>query len=281
MPITITAPEPNGPFGPGFSFSVTTDFVGPVTSPQFRIELWDTNVELLLYSQVVADPGSRSAGGWYISLITITNPQVKIPTGSAVKLKVSYEGTGGVVETKTQAQVLDEGTGRIFQLAQKLAIVQNQVANMSGVSGDLTTVKANVAQIKSASFSTFDPTTIVPLSELLVAPPLGFLRRELISPDRTGEDALTHPLAPAFGLTWEVIDSAAGIGVAEGAPDRLVTHMLDLELVHTLGDASLETTATVSFDYGDAMWIFQPARPTFVRYWIGPGITLRFHWLVL
>lgn len=282
MPITVTQPKVGGPFGPGFNFQVSSDFIGPITTPTWRIEVYDETLEILLYTMLNANSGSGfSSSGYFQGFLQTVPPQMSIPTGANAKIKVSLEGSSGVVESTNQNIVLDEITGRVQVNYNRLIAIGNQLSGLGSVSTDLADVKADVALVKAASFSTFDPSTVVPLSELLVAPPLGFLRRELITPDRTGEDELTHPLSPAYGLTWEVVGAAAGIGVNEGAPDTLFTHMLDLQLIHTLGDSSLETTNRATFDYGDAMWLFEPARPTSVKYWIGPGVTIRFHWLVL
>jgi hypothetical protein len=275
MPITVSQPSTNGPFGPGFQFSVSSDFVGPITGPFWRIDIWDEPLEILLYSMTQGNTGSGNVStGYFQGFLTTVPAQMKVPTGANVKLKVNLESSTGVVETTSKNIVLDEITGRVMVTYNKLIVIGNQLSGLGGVSTDL-------ADVKLATFATFDPSTVVPLSELLVAPPLGFLHRELISPDRTGEGTLTHPGAPAYGITWEFVDVAAGIGVNEGAPDTLWTHALDLQLVHTLGDSSLETTNRASFDFGDSMWLFDPARPTEVHYWIGPGVTCRFHWLVL
>lgn len=286
MPIVVTVPPANGTIGPGLDFQASgfTDLV--VGDWIYYIARdTETNTGIMSTSQRVFGSGPQSIK-WQMNVISLTDPryiigfmQIGKPANEPMYVVIQHTDVDGVL--KEQATINNGYKWDATSGLMSILRVMDDNRNSSIPIGGFTELQTDVATIKAASFGTFDPSTIVPLSELLVAPPLGFLHRELITPDRTGEGTLTHTLAPAFGLTWEVIGAGAGIGVSEGAPDTLVTHMLDLQLVHTLGDSSLETTARHTFDYGDAMMLFEPARPSLVNYWIGPSITIRFHWLVL
>lgn len=275
-------PKTGWPFGPGYTIQVSSSFVGPLVNPVWNFQLTSSDNETIYLSTVVI-PGSAP---WTVNqrFTTSIAPERKGPTliGGDATLHATLSGDGGIVEFQNVTVKFDPTSGVLLDLQDKITAIQNNVGSGGPSNAEaLATLQADMTTVKTASFATFDPSAIVPLSELLTAPPLGFLHRELITPDRTGEGALTHPLAPAFGLTWEFVDVATGIGTREGAPDELWTKALQLQLVHTLGDSSLETTNTAEFPYGDAMWFFNPPRPSVVHYWLGPGITARFHWLVL
>jgi hypothetical protein len=286
MPIVITVPPANGTIGPGLDLQASgfTDLdVGDWI--YFFARDTETNTNICTTSQRVYGSGPQGSK-WSMNVTTMTDPHYEIgmmqigkPLNEPMYVVITHTDSDGVTK---ESVTIDNGYkwDPVSGLPSMFALLQQNLGS-SVPSGSMAQLQADVAEVKIASFGTFDPSTVVPLSEMLVAPPLGFLHRELIEPDRTGEGTLTHTATPAYGLTWEVIEAGVGIGVSEGAPDTLVTHMLDLQLIHTLGDSSLETTARHTFDYGDAMMIFDPARPSQVKYWIGPSITVRFHWLVL
>lgn len=287
MAITFTEPGVNAPFGPGFLVHVSTDTIGPMPSgTTWEISLLAADGETILNT----DPPIPFDG---VSLFTTFgvkavddwrwNPAfggMQHLADGFIHAKLSAPIVG-LIEEDQQAIKQDMITGMAYIQTALLSTVLRQLKTNTGNSG---TIEADVAAIKAASFAEFG-TNLIPISQLLQAPPLGFLHREQIEPDRTGEGELTRPVGPvsvdAFGLAWEFVDVAEGIGVQEGAPDRLVTRALELNTVHQLGDSSNENSFTAAFDYGDSFWLFPQLFPTVVRYWIGPGITVRFFWLVV
>jgi hypothetical protein len=290
MVVTIVAPQTGAPFGQGFTVSASSDFVGAITNPLWIIEIRDNdNVEL--WNNWVLAAGSPFSVPFITGYKEPLPSQVfdgitidRLPTwatiGDSVRLNVILSGNAGVVDSGHVDVVLsaDMNTRVLSKVLKSSDVV---TADVSTIKSTMNVMSADVTAIKGSTFKTFGPGVVTPIAELISAPPLGFLHRELITPDRSGEGNLTHTLSPAFGLTWEVISAGEGIGVEEGAPDSLVTKMLQLQLIHTLGDSSQETTFTGVFDYGDALLIFTPPLPSIVRYWIGPSIVVRFHWLVL
>lgn len=282
MPIIATEPISGGPFGPGFTVHVTTDLVGPIDpSSYWIVSVWDSANETeieessqILVSQQISDHQmfywwNKGIDGNYMPF----PPLSALADGKNVRVRIQLnDPTGEVIETTNFPVVWDTRSAVPFILGQ-----------IQANTGGNATMAADVATIKAASFATFG-SQLVPISQLLQSPPIGLLVRELIG-DLEGEGTLTRPEGPfnvnAFGLAWEVVAAGEGIGVDEGAPDTLFTHMLDLQLVHQLADANNETTSIASFDYGDAMWLFNPMLPHEVKYWIGPSVTLRMYWLLV
>lgn len=273
--------------GPGIFVQVSSDFVGPLgIGSGWTIELWDASNETFW----MGDPRILSTSATLFKTFGvegITDWRMNPPQGG---FKHGATGTLRVKRTNQLFEEVDSGTRQVtVDLISGMSYIQTALLSatleqIKGNAADIAPLQADVTAIKSASFATFG-SNLIPISSLIAAPPLGFLSREQIFPDRTGEGELTRPSGPvavnAFGLAWEFVEVAPGIGVNEGAPDTLYTKPLQLNLVHTLGDSSLENTSIATFDYGDALWIFNPMLPTLVRYWIGPGITVRFFWLVI
>lgn len=287
MPVTFLTPPANGPFGPGILVNAQTDFIGPIPAgSSWELTLlasdnetfWSSDPPILSQSTtVVKTYGVEGTTDWR------SNPPFSGYAHGAIghlhaKLK---DNTGATIDEGQTPVTVDLISGMSYILT---ALLSTSLRNSTFPAEDFTTMQGDVSQIKAASFGSFGNIQ-VPISQLLQAPPLGFLRREQIVPDRTGEGDLTRPSGPvavdAFGIAWEFVDVAEGIGVNEGAPDTLYTTPLQLNLIHTLGDGSLENTTIGNFSYGDALWLFNPMLPTVVRYWIGPGITVRFFWLII
>jgi hypothetical protein len=287
VPITIVEPPSAGPFGPGFIINVVSDFIGPLEAGGgWNYEIWTSDNETLYFlSPFVLSQEHTFVKTNAVDALTEWHwPTVYsgMVNGADAILKVTlFDPEFEVIETVSQPITLDLVSGMTYILTELLS---DSLRALPTTGTDITTLEADVAEIKAASFGNFGDVA-VPISHLISAPPLGFLVRELIEPDRTGEGELTRegPLGPvnAFGLAWEFVDVAPGIGVAEGAPDRLWTKALEINLVHTLADSTLVNSQTVQFNYGDTFMTFDPLLPTLVRYWIGPGVTVRFYWLLV
>lgn len=114
--------------------------------------------------------------------------------------------------------------------------------------------------------------------------PPNFLQRVPIEPPRTGSGTLTRPAGnlstAANGLAWEVTNVAPGIGIDEGAPDRLELVGLELRYVLTLSDGFTFTANHVATQERFGAWPWGFVTPSRVDYWIVPGVTVQFSWLV-
>jgi len=279
MPGTLIAPTPGEPFGPGFLIRFESDFIGPFApGTRWTVEYFDHLTEEFLFANTADQPAVSHIMFDYVWMgwNDVWNGNAifgHMLNGRQVEMRIQLvDPDGAVLDSVINTGVWDAVTGIPVLLTQ----IKNRIDSSSAISVDL-------ADIKAASFASFG-SQLVPISQLIQSPPIGLLVRELIG-DLTGEGTLTRPVGGfnvnAFGLAWEVQAAGEGIGVSEGAPDMLVTHMLDLQLVHTLADANNETTSIARFAYGDAMWLFSPMLPHEVKYWIGPSITLRMYWLLV
>jgi hypothetical protein len=122
------------------------------------------------------------------------------------------------------------------------------------------------------------------IAQLLSNIPAGFWGKVLITPDRTGSGSLNRPElglnTAAGGLAWQVISKAPGIGLDEGAPDRAEIQLLELRMVHRLADNTPFTAEHLESAELDGAWIWGLHPPDHMEYWIVPGVTMRFWWLI-
>lgn len=287
MGITITLPTSGTPFGPGFVVSAVSDFIGPLlTDSYWTVDVINNGTEEFLERgvQVVTSTTSLNATYGVASLTSwMLNPAFGAKThGQTVRMVVTLnEPDGDVIQSTSQTVTYDTQSGVPYLNSLLLARMNSLISG----SPQITDLTADVATIKAATIAEFGTGTLVPISNIIQSPPLGFLGREQIIPDLEGEGVLTRPGGPfpvnAFGMCWEFVGVAAGIGINEGAPDTLWSQALELNLVHTTSDGAEVNTAVQQFAYGDGSWLFSPMLPTFVRYWIAPGLTVRLFWLVL
>lgn len=125
------------------------------------------------------------------------------------------------------------------------------------------------------------PTSVI---EQFLHPPLGVLVREIIPGLAAGSGSLTRPRGPvpvdAFGMTFDFITVPAGLGFVVGNFNEYFDRILQLSVVHTLLDG--HSVVSESFDlHQDAQPIvFEQALPTRVDYFIAPGVSVQFFWLV-
>ena len=128
---------------------------------------------------------------------------------------------------------------------------------------------------------------IVPIANTLLHPPLGALRRELITGVYSGSGDLTRPggFPPfenvnAYGLTWSFFTVPETFGYQLGSPRRYYERMIQLSTIHT----DLAGHELVSEDFeavADGIyWLWSNAGPTRVHYEIIPAVTVLFEWVV-
>lgn len=277
MPITITDPAPAGDFGQLFRISATTDFIGPLVNPYWRVYVTDLDDLGQLDEQIfVFNTTTRTLDQRY------TANQNKVafwPLGIAppdnVHLHVELQQNSGLVE---QSVITVKASNSLTPQVTRQHLDQIET-NQSGT----TNITAKLDSVLAAVTRNFGPFVGV-LSDLLLHPSPGFLGRELIG-DFTDVQAFTRP-APgvgvnAFGITWEVVSYGGGIGIDPGTPVEFHTNLLQLEIVGTDGDGHEFTAAASEWTISNYYYLFDTSFPTRVQVAIAPSVTMRFYWLVI
>jgi len=129
--------------------------------------------------------------------------------------------------------------------------------------------------------------TETPVLNTVLHPPLGLLKRELISGTFTGSGDLTRagPTAPfnnvnAYGLTWSFFTVPAPFGLIFGSPDIYENRMLQLSTIHEDGAGHELISEYHSFYSEGLYWLWENPGPSRVHYEIQIGVVCVFHWLV-
>jgi len=131
--------------------------------------------------------------------------------------------------------------------------------------------------------------TLTPISEALLHPPLGLIKRLLIPGtfENSGDlQRMTGALPPfnnvnAYGLTWSFFTIPAGFGQTPGFPVIYDERMLQLSTVHTSFDGHDVISEYHDFRVDGIYWLWQNPGPTRIHYEIAPGVVLTFFWLVV
>jgi hypothetical protein len=296
VPITIEspviAPAPgNQLIGWGTLVRAHTDFIGPFPSDtSWGIQVWrDDQPERWAVNQLyqfvqgqplnryIGEPGERDPADLGQGFLTIGGRQ---NTPMTLRVNLDTPSTGFHEEARVQAP-WDE----ITQMPNLLSVLGATTGGFTAT--DRTTLEAT----NNAVLKGFPGLPDFPITELLLHPPLGVLRTELITPDRTGSGFLerTDQIAAArtYGVLIDIVGNGPGMGIEFGTPNELlgpsVSHnakAVQLGVVHTLNDGQVIYSDQVVMTQGRQMYLFKINLPTRIDYYIVPTVTIRFHWIV-
>lgn len=279
MVVTIIQPVSGGPFGPGFIVQLDSDFIGPLPSDARWDVLLTTESGGGFLWQTRSQPTSTNAKSWtYGSEADYNQPffpvELEAMHGDTLELKARLRSPTTIFDEGTVLITLDLTTGAPYILREVMR--QQSTAQVDNT--------ATLEQIEQAVHMSFPGLNNIPIGEFLGIPLAGGAERLLITPDRTGEGTLDRPIGlvdvAAVGLEWEVVSAPPGVGVVQGAPDRWARRVLDLQLVGTDASSNEYTRTFESFHVDHYRYMFQGFGLTRLYYWIEPGITVRFYWLV-
>lgn len=276
--VTIVEPAAGQPFGPGFRLTLEHDVIGPLETGTFwSAELGDVDdgftwfVNTMLVATAVQWNFGAAPG--------VQDLQVMLPAfphGGPARLRVRmYSPSFAVLAEGHQDVVLDAQSGALYLIDQKVTTLGS---GSPAVLEELAVIKQSV-QLAWPGLGILSP-----IADLLAHPAAGLLGRSLITPDRSGEGTLVRPSGPvgvnAFGLAWHVVSYPPQLGIDEGAPDTWEIPILHLALTHTDASGFEYTSSWERFGITDSRWLFEPAFPTLVSYWIQPGVAIRFYWVL-
>jgi hypothetical protein len=212
----------------------------------------------------------------------LIGPRGDITQGSSGLLKVELVEPGPIfIDTATRPVKIDGTTGIPF-------LEQHARAAGSGFSqADRDTIQVTQQSVLKG----FPGVPDFPITELLLHPPLGLLKTELITPDRTGVGQLERTnqadALRTFGLLVDLVSWPSGMTIEFGAPNHVLGpsilfngKALELNVVHQLVDQIVVSSDRAVISQGQSLYLFKEALPSRVEYNIVPGVTVRFHWIV-
>lgn len=281
MPVTITAPAPGRPFGPGYitSFATSVGVVELGSTWRMRIRAQDAAETITDFSATAADTPSIST--------TFGFSTTGSPTLSARNSVIAQgdSATFTVELLNPQQVVIDSGAVAItYDRITGVEWVAWQYPTSTTSTGGFTEAdRAQLAQTKAlAAFNlgAWLPELAAAL-EAMAQFPYG---SELITPDRTGAGVLTRPgggfNVNALGIRWKVISYPPGYGIDPGAPDSFDIPILELSLTGQVTGGEVVINDSHQWTDDNSTWVWNFAIPYQVLYWIAPGVTIRFWWLL-
>lgn len=199
-----------------------------------------------------------------------------VPNAATGNLTVRLRTSDLVVEQASRPIVVDWQSGMPYLLSQKLTTT----GTGAFTEADRVVMKQSMA-LSALNLGAWLPEIIGALEE---AVPLGDTSSR-ITPDRTGAGELTRPFAwygvYAQGIRYEVIPPyPAGYGIDEGAPRSFNLPVVEIGLVRDVQDGSDVTMDSHWYHDMTGEWWWMANMPSKVLYWITPGVTLRFWWIL-
>jgi hypothetical protein len=283
MAVEWIKPMPGATFAFEAPLALSTDVVGPfLIGSYWRVGVLnpqDTD-EYAIYTDIFTG-GARNFSGTFQPYYRSWRKSLQefgILHGDEVTVRAQFiNGSAGQVDS-------DAITVRWDQLGYAFEGLQTQIADFQAGVPSSGSINPTLASINAATHASFAGLPDIPISQFVVAPPLGFLVRELIEPDLEGSGSLTRPSGPfpvdAFGMTFELVAFPPGYAVNDGNPPNWQHPYLQLSTVHTLNDSAEVMTEQNFWGVERPYWIFQTALPTRVEYRVAPGVVVRAYWLL-
>lgn len=124
MAVTISTPIANAPFGPGFTVSVNSSFVGPVVNPRWSLDILTSDLAHGLYNFTIP-PNIPTFGlvTFFMGIVGMPPPNSFAQHGTTVTFRAALIGDSGTVETGSVNVALDELAGRLYQLQGRLGSI--------------------------------------------------------------------------------------------------------------------------------------------------------------
>jgi hypothetical protein len=215
----------------------------------------------------------------------ILDPIPGVVEGGPATLRASVIEPGGIV--------IDQDTRAVkINMTSGIPFLQQLVQNHTTSGGGFTQSDRDTIQVTQQSvLKGFPGLPDFPITELLLHPPLGLLKTELITPDRTDVGQLERTnqadALRTFGLLVDLVSWPPGMTIEFGAPNHVLGpsilfngKALELNVVHQLVDQMVVSSDRAVITQGQSLYLFKEALPSRVEYNIVPGVTVRFHWIV-
>jgi hypothetical protein len=287
VPITINWPPTNGPIGPGYTISVTSDFVGPIP-----VDAW--------WTVAVLEPGEEThtvvfqrfpigssdhelqcvVGDLTVPFQDLLTQHQQIPQDTSLTLLVTLDDESGTIDEGSDTVKWD-GTGRLFA----------QVATQSTLTPGLTAPQeAKIDAIQESMAVDFQQLTGVggnvvrTLGQLVDSPPDTLLCAQ--SPvDISGIGTLNHPFLTftvgAYGGYIELLDVPPELGITPGVAIEWTERLGQFVVIRHPTSGNEYRDPIVDFHTDHTRIRFSPFNTSRIEYALMPGVVVRWWWLQL
>lgn len=283
MPLIITRPGDNEPFGPGFTVSVESDFIGPFEPGSY----W----QLILNSVPAEDPIANMIVPLTAHTLNRTfvdqNGSIFNPvpgrtgwlTGDAAVLSARiFNPANELLETTSVSVELDRQSGQVAELAEWMKV------NIAAAGQALTEEEHDAIIITQAAVTAdIGPNIgdlIQSIGKLIINPPLavGSLSSPPYELEGDGEIPDIGEITNSkFGLYWLATEIPPGLGRVHGNTDEFQNRLVQFRTLHALGGVEL-VTEIFDANWHGGLWTWKTPKPSAIEYSILPGVHLQVRW---
>lgn len=283
MPITVVTPTSGQNFGPGFTFQVSTDLIGPQPPGTFwMFELSAPAGEEVMTRRFIPFLGNTVAAFMVNRSSTFMVPTEARPewtSGASGRFRAELIQDGvGTIESANVSVTIDRETGQVVETTEYIEF--HQTSGGTGLSEEehAAILQTNVGVIAMAGF---DVAQLVGAlgSALSEGPPLGI--GSLSGPYTLTGDGELPDLHAAFqdrlGVYWIATVIPPGLSHRHGQSEEYPGRLVQWRTVHVVGGLEMVTEVVDAITHGE-LWEFRKKLPERVEYSILPGVTIQARW---
>lgn len=279
MTVTFIQPTTGGVTGPGFAIEVTSDFIGAMSAPFWRIRLMDLDEGYAaLDVTTVPLPGAGHTGFVIATPAAGTNyiqPRSSLlPHLGNGHLVAELDSGAGIVDSGTITVQADLVSGALYNLQQDIN------ARQAGLTAEEHTAVLGTSSVVTASLAPWLDDFAQLLFNFIYRPPLavGGLSSPPYELEGDGQLPTLGFLDPfRFGLHWLATVIPAGLGHLHGNTEEYQQRLVQFRTIHTVGGVDV-VSEIFDANWHGGLWVWAEPKPTRVEYSILPGVHLQVRW---
>lgn len=291
MPIIVTAPTTDQPFGYGYAITVRSDVIGPVLNPNWQFSLFAADNETLLISDSasVTDPHVPTTRDLGVPLQQPPRLTPQLVAGQNLHLQVTLNSSTGIVET-TSVNVTSEPVAGV---ARTQLLLGQQASTQGFTSTDRAQLQETNELTQAVNFQTqvalpFSDGVgdlVVGLGQFLSAPINQLLHLDPSTLLLSGRGSLERPTGAgrvaAYGAFYGFDTLPEFFGLRDGVPPMMAQRIAQFSVVRRDGSGQqyFATIEDVRADGQELIW--GGPSPDRIDYDITPGCVVSWRWLLL
>lgn len=282
MPIVLTRPQPDDPFGPGFLFQASTDLIGPLPPGTFWLFELQSATDENTFAAMRVNSNASSVQGVFTNgtntLAFYTWASAETVHGAAGLLRVSLTEPGPTeVENLTVAVTIDRQSGVTADLSR---FIEDRLAAQPV---GLTTEQGEQLNIVQAAVTAAAPINPIDfIGDLAQAfrtqPPLSFGSLSATY-DLIGDGEMPDVgdlLHTKLGIFFTA-DIPAGLSHRHGQSEEYPARLIQWRTVHLVGGVELVTEVVDFITHGE-LWKWSVAKPLRIEYSVLPSVVVHARW---
>jgi hypothetical protein len=286
VPITILAPTPEQPFGPGFIVHAKTDFIGPLPpDTQWIAVITDTSDQFQSTNSILLSQSSEMSFvlgfDYRQSKLNISPVAWPFFQDATARLLVQIDAPSTGFHESASVQITLDNTTGIPYLQQ----IQTELQGQAGMTEEEHTWLDTTQQAVQTVFADVQGViSSTPLGTLLQHPDHNFLLPFLAPFDLEGRGELIPPsqagIAQSYGILFQVTRHPPGFGVRDGAVQEWMERIAQLSTLHSIRNSpTMWVTEVLAIHIDTGLWLYDMAGPARILYDVTPGCTLHCEWV--